>query len=98
MSFPRRRPNEIAFEIFKCVEEKGEVTRWDLIKILGTTAQFREWIDNFLLKSKFLEERHGGGHTFLKMTENGKDLYNLLKKDELMVAFSRLSGKRLRKL
>jgi len=31
-------------------------SKWDLVKILGTEAQFRQWIDNFLIKDKFVEE------------------------------------------
>jgi hypothetical protein len=41
MYFPRRAPARIALELFECIDERnGKATRWDLIKVVGTEAQF----------------------------------------------------------
>jgi len=45
----RRSPDTIALELLDCVAERGEATKWDLIKVLGNDAQFRKWIDGFFL-------------------------------------------------
>jgi hypothetical protein len=35
---PRRTPDVIALQLLGCVEERGEATKWDLIKVLGNEA------------------------------------------------------------
>jgi len=37
----RRSPDVIALELLDAVEERGEATKWDLIKVLGNDAQFK---------------------------------------------------------
>lgn len=97
MSFPRRSPSTIALNLFDCINEKGEATRWDLIKILGNTEQFRLWVEDFLLKEKLVEERRESKRYFYKKTETGELFHKLLKNGKIMKAFLRVSGKRLRK-
>lgn len=92
----RRSPDTIALELLNCLEEKGEATKWDLIKILGNEAQFKIWIENFFLPEKVLEERREGRHYFYKKTERGQVFHKLLKSWDLIRLFSRVSGRRLR--
>jgi len=67
----RRTPDTIALELLDCVAEKGEATKWDLIKVLGNDAQFRKWIDGFFLPEGVLAERREGRYYFYTMTERG---------------------------
>ena len=94
---PRRPPEVIALELLECVEQKGKATKWDLIKILGTGSQFIHWIENFLIKENFIQERKEGNHYFYRMTRNGNQFHELLKNGKLMKAFIQISGKRLRR-
>ena len=93
----RRRPSEIALEILDCIDEKGEATKWDLLKILGTSWQFHHWIDEFLLKERFVEERQEKNHCFYGKTEVGNQFHELLRNDKIMRALMQLSGNRLRR-
>ena len=93
----RRSPDEIALELLNCVEENGEATKWDLIKVLGNEAQFTLWIDRFLLPENVLVERRDGRNYFYEMTERGKLFHKLLKNTNLIRLFSRVSGRRLRR-
>ena len=97
MSFPRRTPSTIALNILDCIAEKGEATKWDLIKILGNTDQFRNWVEDFLLKENLVEERREADHSFYKKTETGDLFHTLLKNGRIMRALLRVSGKRLRR-
>ena len=92
----RRSPDTIALELLNCLEEKGEATKWDLIKILGNETQFKIWIEDFFLPEKVLEERREGRHYFYRKTERGQVFHNLLKSWDLIRLFSRVSGRRLR--
>jgi len=60
VSHPRRTASRIALDILKAVDDKGEATKWDLLKIVGNTQQFRHWIEDFLLPKKVLIERTEG--------------------------------------
>ena len=51
----RRSPDTIAFEVVDVVVQKGEASKWDLIKVLGNDTQFRLWVEDFLLKEKFID-------------------------------------------
>lgn len=92
----RRSPDTIALELLNCLEEKGEATKWDLIKILGNETQFKIWIEDFFLPEKVLEERREGRHYFYRKTERGQVFHKLLKSWDLIRLFSRVSGRRLR--
>jgi len=92
----RRTPDTIALELLNTVEERGEATKWDLIKVLGNEAQFKTWIEDFLLPEKILVERRDGKHYFYTMTERGELLHRLLKSGNLIKIFRRVSGRRLR--
>ena len=93
---PRRTPDTIALELLNAVEERGEATKWDLIKVLGNEAQFKVWIEDFLLPEKVLAERRESRNYFYTMTERGELLHRLLKSGNLIKVFRRVSGRRLR--
>jgi len=98
MSFPRRKPARIALDLFDCIDEKnGKASKWDLIKVVGTESQFHYWIEEFLLKDKFIEEQQTSNRKFYKKTESGELLHRLLKNGKIMHALSRVSGRRLRR-
>lgn len=99
LAFPRRNPRSIALELLDCIDENdGKASKWALIKILGNTAQFHYWVDDFLLKEHFLTEISASQHQFYAKTELGNLLHRLLKHGRIMDAFLKLSGKRLRRL
>ena len=98
MPFPRRTPARIALELLDCIDERnGEASKWDLIKVVGTESQFHYWIEEFLLKDKFVEEQRKSNRYFYKKTEAGELLHRLLKNGKIMHALLRVSGKRLRR-
>lgn len=97
MAFPRRPPARIALELFDCIDEKnGKVSKWDLIKVVGTESQFHYWVEEFLLKDKFIEEQRESNHCFYRKTEAGELLQRLLENGKIMKALLRVSGKKLR--
>lgn len=99
MAFPRRSPRVIALALLDCIDENdGKASKWALIKILGNTAQFRYWVDDFLLNERFLTETSTSQHQFYAKTELGDLLHQLLKHGHIMDAFLKLSGKRLRRV
>ncbi|MFW9910833.1 MAG: hypothetical protein ACFFEU_00030 [Candidatus Thorarchaeota archaeon] len=93
---PRRSPDVIALDLLNCVEENGEATKWDLIKVLGNEAQFRLWIERFFLAERVLVERREGRRYYYKKTERGELFHRLLRSGNLIKLFSRVSGRRLR--
>ncbi len=93
---PRRSPDTIALELLNTVEDRGEATRWDLIKVLGNEAQFRIWIANFFLTEKVLVERREGRNYFYAKTERGELFHTLLKRGNIIKLFTRISGRRLK--
>lgn len=93
----RRSPNSIALELLDCIEEKGEATKWDLIKVLGNENQFRIWITDFFMREKVIAERLEGGHYYYTKTDRGELFHRLLKSGNLVKLFTSLSGRRLRK-
>ena len=97
MAFPRRAPARIASQLFECIDEKnGRASKWDLIKVVGTESQFHYWVEEFLLKDKFVEEKFESDHYFYRKTETGELLQGLLKNGKIMHALLRVSGKKLR--
>ena len=92
----RRTPDTIAFEILDVVAVKGEATKWDLIKVLGNDAQFRLWVEDFLLPDKVLEERREDRNYFYTLTERGELFYRVLQSGNMIRLFNRISGKRLK--
>ncbi len=94
----KRRPRSIALELLQCIDEKDDrANKWDLIKILGNTSQFQYWVEEFLLREKFIEEIPSQNHTFYRKTESGELFHRLLKNGRIMQAFLKLSGKRLKR-
>jgi len=97
MPFPRRKPARIALELFDSVDQKdGRASKWDLIKVVGTESQFHYWVEEFLLKDRFLEEETDSSHSFYTKTNNGELLHKMLKNGKIMHALLRVSGKKLR--
>jgi predicted transcriptional regulator len=92
----RRSPDTIALELLDCVAEKGEASKWDLIKVLGNDAQFKKWIDWFFLPEGVLKERREGRNYFYTITERGELFHKLLESGNLIKLFNRVSGGRLR--
>jgi len=98
MSFPRRKPARIALDLFDCIDEKnGVASKWDLIKVVGTESQFHYWIEEFLLKDKFVEAQQTSNRSFYKKTDAGELLHRLLKNGKIMHALLKVSGKKLRR-
>ena len=92
----RRTPDTIALELLDCVEENGEATKWDLIKVLGNESQFKIWIEDFFLPEKVLVERRESRRYFYAKTERGELFHRLLKSGNLIKLFNRVSGRRLK--
>ena len=98
MAFPRRTPSIIALELLNCIDQNhGKASKWDLIKILGNESQFQKWVTEFLIKDKFIAEKQEANHSFYVKTPIGEQLHKLLKNGDLVRAFLKLSGKRLRR-
>ena len=96
MPFSRRAPARIALDLLDCIDKRnGKASKWDLIKVVGTESQFHYWIEEFLLKDKFVEEQRESNRYFYKKTEAGELLHKLLKNGKIMHALLRVSGKRL---
>ena len=91
----RRTPSEIALELFNVIEMDGKASRWELIKILGNTAQFRHWVDDFLLEDGLVNEIREGRSIYYVKTVRGDLLHKLLKNVNVMKSFLKISGKRL---
>lgn len=92
----RRTPDTIALELLDCVAEKGEATKWDLIKVLGNNAQFKKWVEDFMLPEKVLSERREGRNYYYTKTERGEQFHRLLRSGNFIRLFNRVSGRRLR--
>jgi len=95
MSFRRRKPAKITYQLLRYIDENDEATKWDLTKIVGTTSQFDHYVTNFLMRKGFIEERREDRFYFYSMTPNGKNLFSVLRQDNLFKAILRISGKRL---
>jgi predicted transcriptional regulator len=91
----RRRPAEISLELLNFICDKDRASKWDLIKILGNTEQFRNWVDGFLLKDGLIEMHENDGVTYYQVTKRGELFHKLLKNGNIMSSFLRISGKRL---
>ena len=97
MPFPRRTPARIASDLFDRIDQKdGKASKWDLIKVVGTESQFHYWVEEFLLKDKFIEEEIDSNHHFYTKTQNGELLHKMLKNGKIMHALLKVSGKKLR--
>ena len=93
----RRRPSEIALEILDCIDKNGQSNKWNLLKILGTSSQFTHWMNDFLIKEKFVEESKFENHYVYRKTKMGNQFHELLRNGKLVNAFLQISGKRLRR-
>jgi hypothetical protein len=66
------------------------------ITLLGNDAQFRKWVEGFMLPEKVLAERRDGRNYYYKKTERGEQFHRLLRNGSLIRLFNRVSGGRLR--
>lgn len=90
-----RSPSEIALELFDLIDKDGRASKWEIIKVLGNTAQFRHWVDDFLLKDGLITEIQDGRVSYYVKTRRGSQFHRLLKNGNIMRSFLRISGKRL---
>lgn len=85
-------------DIFEIIQQKSNrASKWDLLKVVGTESQFHFWVEDFLVKDKFISVDEVEGHSFFCKTDSGELLHELLKNGRMMKAFLRVSGKRLRR-
>jgi len=92
----RRTPDVIALELLDTIDERGEATKWDLVKVLGNDAQFKKWVEDFMLPEKVLSERREGRNYYYTKTERGEQFHRLLRSGNLIRLFNRVSDRRLR--
>ena len=98
MSHPRRSASRIALDILEAIDDGGEATKWDIIKVVGNTQQFRHWIEDFLLPKGVLEERiESDRYFYYRKTQRGELFHSLLKSGNMVELMLRVSGKRLRR-
>jgi predicted transcriptional regulator len=98
MPLSRRKPARIALELLDCIDErKGMASKWDLIKVVGTESQFHLWVEEFMLRDRFVDEQRKSNRYYYKKTETGELLHKLLRNGKIMYALLRVSGKRLRR-
>jgi hypothetical protein len=84
--------------LLNCIDKNnGQASKWDLIKILGNESQFRNWVKGFLIKDKFIAKKQECNHVFYVKTATGELLHKLLKNGDVVRAFLRLSGRRLKR-
>jgi hypothetical protein len=94
----RRSPSEIALELMNCIDSAGgSASKWDLIKILGNESQFQYWVEEFMIRDKFITTSAGAEHRLYKKTESGELFHRLLKNGSIMRAFVKVSGRKLRR-
>ena len=98
MPLSRRKPARIALELLDCIDDnQGKASKWDLIKVVGTESQFHYWVEEFLLRDKFVDEQRKSNRYYYRKTEAGELLHKLLRNGKIMQALLRVSGKRLRR-
>ncbi len=98
MSVSRRKPARIALDLFNCIDDRnGQASKWDLIKVVGTESQFHYWVEEFLLRDKFIEEQRKSKRSIYRKTELGELLHKMLRNGSIMTALLRVSGKRLKR-
>jgi predicted transcriptional regulator len=98
MSFSKRSPCKIALDLLEKIREKdNKASKWDLLKVVGTESQFHFWVEDFLVKDKFVSVNEVAGHSVYSKTDNGEQLHKLLTNGRILKALLRVSGKRLKK-
>ena len=98
MSFGGRDPPTRCLEFFNAIDRNhGKASKWELIKIAGNETAFRRWITDLLERHKLVERIKEGRYTFFKKTERGEIFHKTLKDWHIVVAYKRLSGKRLKR-
>ena len=93
-----RDPPTQCLDFLDAIEKRdGRASKWDLIKIAGNEAAFRRWITNFLQYHKFIEQAKENRKTIFRKTERGELFHQTLRDWRIVIAFKRLSGKRLKR-
>ena len=88
----------IALALFNCIDgEAGRASKWSLIKVLGNESQFHYWVEDFLIKDGFIEEKIESNRSLYSKSVNGELFHRLLKNGNIMQALLRISGKKLRR-
>jgi len=83
--------------LFKVIDEKGgSAGKWDLIKTAGNETSFRRWVENFLIYHGFIEKTKENDRMLYRKTERGQNFQSLLEDHDYLMAFRRISGKKLR--
>jgi predicted transcriptional regulator len=88
-----RSPDMIALELLDCVAEKGEASKWMLIKVLGNDSQFRRWVEGFMIPEDVLVERREGRNYYYTLTPRGELFHRLLKNGNIIRLFSKVAGR-----
>lgn len=84
---------------FRVIDERGgSAGKWDLIKAAGNEASFRRWVENFLIYHGFIEKVKEDGRMLYRKTERGQNFQSLLEDYDFVMAFRRISGKKLRSI
>ena len=98
MPLGRRDPPTQCLDFLNGIEMKnGKASKSDLIKIAGSEAAFRRWVTNLLKEHRIVEEIKEGRKIFFRKTKNGELFHRALQNWHLVVAFKRLSGRRLKR-
>ena len=85
----------ITLELFNCIDKKkGNASKWDLIKVVGTVSEFHYWIEEFVLGDKFVIVKQDSNRNFYRKTETEEILYKLLRNGRIMQVLLRVSGNR----
>lgn len=96
MSVHRRTSIRITYEVLKYIKDNSSTSRWDLEKVLGNKTQFDNYLTDFLIKEGMVIETNDGKIYNYTLTELGEHFFILLSKDDIVKAFLRISGKRLK--
>jgi hypothetical protein len=97
MTYRTRTPIAKTREFLDELNKKGQLTKYDMYCIAGNQPQFDGWVTHFLLHHGFGEEIRKGRITFYKKTSDGERLHETLKNHKIVVAYLRISGRRLKR-
>jgi hypothetical protein len=88
---------ERCLRFFRAIDECGGAAgKWDLIKVAGNEAAFKRWVEDFLIYHSFVEETDEGSKTRYQKTKKGEMFHSLLSDYGFVMAFKRVSGRKLR--
>jgi len=96
VTYRRRKPIDITFQLLRAIDTNEKTTKLDLTHIVGTTNQFRHYVENFLIKGGYINEAQDGRIYYYYLTRKGMLFLSLLKRDDLVADFLKISGRTLR--